>query len=174
MSVANSVDIGEGLFVPFMQEVRGGAGRSSPVGTLASEVAVTGDSSGGSAIVYFTMSRESFGFRAIVVPTFVSTIDTLGSPEGIRGIFSAGNRRVLQAIEEVKVAIAGSGQNVAKFDAVGVVLEAEEVAPVTVMQYLWSTNTNLKYYNARVFSAVFDAEIIAREGSVSDFLAGVR
>ncbi len=175
MAISATVSIGDGQFTPFFQDVRGGKEGTSPVGTVSQTLSDTGDGSGGTVTLIYTMARLPFGFRAIIVPTYVVALDTLGTAEAIRMNFTAvGNRRLTNSFDQITLAIAGQGQNQAKFDEAGIVIESDLLAETQVLSFIWSTNTNAVVYSARLFAAVFDAEVIEAQGSISDFLAGVR
>lgn len=175
MSISSSVAIGDGLFVPFFQDVRGGKEGKSPVGTVNVDLSDVGEAGGGTVTLSLTMTREIFGFRAIVAPTLIVAADTLATAEAIRmqATFT-GNRRLGNHMEQAVLALAAQGQNVAKFEESGLVFESDLLDETTILSFVWSTNTDTKIYNFRLFGAVFDAEIIEAEGSISDFLAGVR
>lgn len=176
MSISNNVEMGDGIYVPFFQKVRGGERGTSPVGTVKAAVTDTGDMSGGTVTIGLVMRKLTFGFRALIVPTFICAIDNLAAAEAVRLVFSEGNRRIGDAavLEEGLLSVAVSGQNVAKFDPAGILWEKLDEGAATVVQAIWSTNTNTIVYNLRIVAAVFDAEVIEKKGSISDFLAGVR
>ncbi len=175
MSVAADIAINVGLFTPFMQDVRGGAEGKSPVGTLHIDQNVTGDGSGGIAQITMSATRIMFGFRAILAPTLIQAFDDLATPEEVRLQFGVtGNRRIGQGYEDARLAIAASGGNFTQFQPSGIIIESDTIAALNVLSWTWSTNTNAKVYRGRMFASVFDAELIEAQGSISDFLAGVR
>ncbi len=77
-------------------------------------------------------------------------------------------------MDQATLAIASQGNNVAKFDESGMIFESDILAESDVITFIWSTNENTKAYQTNVFASVFDAELIEAQGSVSDFLAGIR
>ncbi len=175
MAVSSSVGLESGIYVPFFQDVRGGKEGRSPVGTLAQTLREVGDGSGGTVVAGFSMQRITFGFRAIIAPTLLASSDNLATPEAVRLQFAAsGNRRLGTSIDQAVVALAAPDKNVAQFDVSGLVLESDLLSETVVINFIWSTNTNLKEYDINIFASVFDAEIIEAQGSISDFLAGVR
>lgn len=175
MSVTASFDLNEALYVPFMQDVRGGPDGKSPVGTLASIGTDTGDVSGGTVNIKLLMTRMMFGFRAVLAPTLLMSSDNLASPEAVNLKYqSSGNRRVNLSIDQAELAIAAFGGNFAHFEESGIVLESDLLVATSVLEFIWSTNTDGKVYSARGFFAVFDLELIEAQGSISDFLAGIR
>lgn len=175
MSISTSVAFADGRYTPFMQKVRGGEDGRSPVGTISSSAIDTGEAGGGTVTIAHSLQRIVFGFRAIIAPTLIVASDTLASAEAIRLTFlTAGNRRVEQDLNQIQLAIAGQGGNFAQFQEGGIILESDLLTETNVLQFVWSTNTDTKLYFTRIFASVFDAELIAARGSVSEFLAGVR
>ncbi len=174
LSVSAIVAFGDSQYNDFHQKFRGGQNGMSPVGTLHATATATGDGTGGNVLLLLQMKRVEFGFRAVFVPTLLVTEDDLATPEAVRLQFSSGNKRLSSDMNQAALAVASSVFNVAQFDESGLLLESDVLTAVTVMAFVWSTNTNLKVYTANVFAAVFDMELIEKYGSVSDFLAGVR
>lgn len=175
MSVSTFVEFRDGRYVPFMQDVRGGKDGKSPVGTVHSTAAEVGEAGGGTVTISHRMQREQFGFRSLIVPTLIVASDNLSTAEAIRlSYLTAGNRRVAQDSNQIKLAVAGQAGNFAQFEPAGILLESDVLADTSVLQFIWSTNTDTKLYFTRVFAAVFDAELIEAQGAISDFLAGVR
>jgi len=174
MAVSNTETIESGIYTPYFQRKRGGEGGQSPVGSVYKSLAVVGAAGGGGVTLNFSMGRLTFGFRAIIVPTLIVTEDTLATAEVVKLNYVSNNRRINVSTDWVTLAIAGPSGNFAKFEDSGLILEREPLAAAGVLGVDWSTNTDTKSYAARMFAAVFDAELIEKEGSVSDFLAGVR
>lgn len=175
MVVVSNVAFRDGLYIPFFQQVRGGADGKSPVGTVHSTNTATGDVSGGAINLRHQLSRLSFGFRALIAPTLIVTIDNLASPEVVNLNFvQEANRRTSIDMVQAALAVAGQQGNAAKFEESGILLEHDNIGLGDSVALIWSTNTDGKVYISNVFAAVFDAELIEANGSVSDFLAGVR
>lgn len=174
MSVSTSEELSQGLFTPFFQEVRGGHDGKSPVGTVHVNISDVGEAGGGTVSLNLFMSRLTFGFRAIIAPTLIVTADNLAAAEAVRLGFAIGNLRLGVGLFEAELAVASEGGNRARFEPSGFVLQHDEVSSDVVMSVVWSTNTDTKVYDVDMFAAVFDAEVIEKHGSISDFLAGVR
>ncbi len=174
MSISIDVDIADGVYTPFFQDVRGGPDGKSPVGTVSVEAVDIGESGGGTVTQNFFMQRIMFGFRAILAPTLITAEDDLATAEAIRLVWRITNRRLVQSMTQAALAIAGAGGNFAKFDESGLILESDVVASQNFLAFTWSTNTLAKVYRSFLFASVFDAEVIEAQGSISDFLAGVR
>ncbi len=176
MSITGQRKVEEGLFVPWRTAKRGGVSGGEPVGTLSLDKQEVGDSGGGTVAVQITANREEFGFPGIFVPTFVTTRDNLASPEVIRLAYvTVGNERISGDIEQHALALAGpAALNVATFDNIGIPLEFQGVTDLVIMQATWSTNTDTKVYHFHIFGYMFDAQLIAREGRISELLAGIR
>ncbi len=173
MAVTSTHSLAEGLYIPFSQSVRGGPDGRSPVGTVNHQAADIGDGSGGTVILIMTMDPVMFGFRALVAPTFLSSRDTLATPEAVRVRYQASGRRLSLSLDQMIVPVAGSGGSHGEYPAKGVVMEASGVAS-QALTWTWSTNTNTIVYEGHVFASVFDAEVIEKYGSISEFLAGTR
>lgn len=174
MSVSVGQTVGNfGLYVPF----RGFDREAGPVGTLFVDVSATGDGSGGTVTLGITMKRLEFGFHPIWVPTRVSSLDGLASPEAVEFMFrSSGNERLNGDLREpaLGVAVAG-GNNLAAFNQLGVAVEPTNETAATVLQCLWSTNTNAVVYHLHAFGVLYDAEALARgkrSGKAPDVLLG--
>ncbi len=175
MALETFVSLGNALYVPFLQDVRGGKEGKAPVGTVSAHHTDTGDASGGTMTLTFQMERIQFGFRSIIVPTLLVTSDNLSTAEAVRLQYrNAGNRRIGEDYNQASLSVAGSAGNFAKFDESGLILENDVIGVTSALSFIWSTNTNTIVYFARVFAAVFDAEVIEAQGNISDFLAGVR
>ncbi len=174
MSILVTVSFADGVYTPFFQDVRGGADGKSPVGTVHMNTADVGDGSGGIVTATYTMDRIVYGFRALIVPTQIVSFDNLATPEVVKLQYQSNNRRMITSADQASLAVAAQSGNVAKFDESGILLENEEAFERAVISLVWSTNTNTIVYQTKIFAAVFDAEVIEAQGSVSDFLAGVR
>lgn len=175
MAVSASVDLAEARYRDFFQEIRGGHDGRSPVGTLHAQATVTGAAGGGSVVHTYTGQRIMYGFRAILAPTLILADDNQASPTTIRLAFSeVANNRLAGQMDQVQLAVAGNGGNFAKFDESGIIVQSDVIATGASLIFVWSTNTDTKVYNSGIFFSVFDAELIEKHGSVSDFLAGVR
>lgn len=175
MSVTATVQIGDGLFKPLHQLVRGGSDGKSPVGTVHVLGQAVGDSGGGTAQILMQMRRIEFGMRCIFAPVLISVDDDLASPEAVRLAFSASaNIRTTSTVDQSALTLASQGGNHAKFPPEGFLFESDTIATATLLQFIWSTNSDGKVYRAHLIMSVFDAELIEAQGSVSDFLAGVR
>ncbi len=175
MAVTGSVNLDDGIYVPFMQEVRGGHDGKSPVGTVHQTLQLVGAAGGGTVVQTWNIRRIMFGFRAIIAPTLIVTEDTLSTAEAVKlGFALTANRRLAVTTDQAALAIAAQGGNYAKFEESGILLESDTLTQQAALFFTWSTNTDTKLYQARMFAAVFDAELIEAQGSISDFLAGVR
>lgn len=174
MSISQSLDVRDGVYVPWRTAKRGGINGGDPVGTVSVDGGLTGDATAGTAAIIIRMSRDTFGFPIIMIPTHLSARDNLASPEVVRLAYvTQGNERMVGDIEQHVLALAGAAAlNVANFDSLGIPIEGQGVDQI-ILQVTWSTNTDTKVYHAHVFGYVYDAQLIAREGRVEGRLAGL-
>lgn len=175
MAVTSTSGVSQGHFHLLHSKVRGGPEGTSPVGTLSLVKRTAGAAGGGTATVIFTQREIEFGFRCILVPTLITTFDNLAAAEVVNLIYLSTSKRMgATDVSQAVLAIAASGGNIARFVPDGVLFEVETKTAQEILQCVWSTNTDGKVYDIRAFFSVFDAELIEKHGSVSDFLAGVR
>lgn len=177
MSVTSSTPSESGLYTPF----RGFDREAGAVGTLSVDAEATGDGSGGTVTIVISMKFEQFGFHSLWIPTRVSSLDNLASPEVVEFSFrSSGNDRLAAGdLREAATALAtGGANNVASFSALGVSIEVRSLTNVSVMQVRWTTNTNALLYHLHVFGILYDGEALARGKAAGkapeQLLGGVR
>jgi len=164
-----------GLFVPWMQRIRGGEGHGSPVGTLHMDAEATGDGSGGSVTIFIAGTREMFGFRALLVPTLISVSDALAAVSAVLIQWTAvGNRRLSANINEVVTTVRVAGENHAILQEQGMTIEPPTDVNTNGFTVLWATNLNLAVYHFHVVASVYDLEIIEKYGTVDPLVAGIR
>ncbi len=175
VSVSNTVAMNEGLYVPF----RGVDREASAVGTLHVVNTDTGDGSGGVVTLVYTMTREMFGFHPIFVPTRVLASDDQASATTIRLFYdNTGNERLTGTMFEHQLAVTTVGNNAVNFSALSIPIEPQERAATAVLSIVWTTNTNAKVYNGRVFGVMYDAEALSRRKgpgvTIDQLMAGIR
>ncbi len=178
MAVSTNNDIGTlGRYVPYRTPERAGEDGGDPVGTLSIAATATGAAGGGTVTVVIRMRRTEFGFRLIWVPTYISVVDNLATAEVVLlGAFgNPNNERLAGAMRQSVLPLAGAGAlNVGSFTQLGVAVEPETETISTVLTGEWSTNTDTKVYFVHAYGVCYDAEVIAREGRISELLAGLR
>lgn len=160
------------LYVPYHTVMRGGPDGMDPVGSLQVNAEATGDAGGGVVNIILSMLRQPFGFPILWAPTMVSATDNLASAEDVALSFSSGRliTDMQQTITMVATANAGDLGNAKEL---GVSLEGRD-AVVTVATATWSTNTDTKSYHLHMFGPVYDLQLIALKGRISDIMAGLR
>lgn len=174
MSVSESFDIADGLYVPFRHTDRG----NGPVGTFHQLGFDVGDGSGGTVTVGFQMSRLNFGMHALLVVTRVAVRDDQAAADVVRLNFDAdGNERLVTQVAEAKLTVRGEGSlNFGNFDFLTMLIEPDQEVATDVMSVAWITNTNAKTYIAAVYGIVYDAEAMAlvKGRQMDDLLLGIR
>lgn len=160
------------LFTPFHTK-----GRGSPnglVGTVSVDALTTGDATGGTVTINLRMGRQEFGFPILWVPTIINTKDNLAAAEPVFFAYtSAGNRRLRGPLEEVVTALRASSVNTAIMTNVSVPIEGVGAVD-QVFTVVWDTNTDTLAYHLHMFGAVYDLQVIARNGGIDPIVAGLR
>lgn len=159
-------------YTPYHAGRRGGVLGSDPVGTLMINAEAVGAAGGGSVTVNITMLREAFGFPLMFVPTIVVMSDNLASAEDSTLTFDS--PRFVTALSQVvtKLSTTNVG-NMGQVPNVAVNLEGD-ATPRTIIQGVWDTNTDTKVYHIHAFGPVYDMQVIAARGYISDIIAGIR
>lgn len=178
MAVVQSRSIntpGVGLYVPFRTAMRGGESAGDPVGTLSVDAAATGTATGGNVDIVLSMSKLSFGFHPLFIPTHITTLDTLATAEVVTIAFDLrGSERMISSMHQAELALAGAATlNIASFRGEGLLIEPDDEGLDVVMNAAWTTNEDGKAYHLHVFGYMFDAELLARAGRLSGLLGGV-
>lgn len=175
MAISQNRALSDQLFVPWHTATRGGDG-SNPVGTIAVDALATGAAGGGTVTLRLQQSIEQFGFPLVWVPTWIAVTDNLASAEPVQlTLGSTGNRRLNADVSHTILTVAdGQGLNNGNLENVTVPIEGRTVADGTVITAVWDTNTDTKSYHIHAFGAVFDLQLLAREGQVWPLLAGLR
>ncbi len=173
MAVSEATNVSAGKFTPFRTASRGGDGGGDPVATLHVDAQVTGDGSGGEASINIRMQETEFGFRPIWVTTLITSRDDLAAAEEVTFFFaSAGNERLQGNMQQVELAVRSGSTNVATFDR-NLMIDPDQGVVTQVIGATWPTNTNAKVYHLHVFGFLFDSELVARSGRLSDLLGGL-
>lgn len=177
MAVVANADVGDGLFVPFRTLIRGGPGGIDPVGTLMVNAEASGAAGGGTVTLNVRMRVQEFGFHAMWVPMYITVHDDLPSAEVVEFTFqNGGNERLstilVEAITTVRTANASA--NVGRVQSISVLIDPNSVAQATILRGVWATNTDGDTYHIHAYGPVFDGEVIARGGGVSQLVAGLR
>ncbi len=177
MTVSTNVTVAGGRYVPWRTAMRGGDMGTEPVGTLEVDAGASGDVSGGTVSVGITINREEFGFPFLWVPTQITINDTLSTLENANMSYgSAGNERLNTDVLDIIVMRSGAqstNEGIGSIAAIPI-----EAVPGTVdgrcLFTVWDTNENGKVYHMHVFGPVFDMQVIANQGGISELLSGVR
>ncbi len=175
MSVVGTVNLSDGLYVPF----RGVSRMRSPVGTLSVDGEVTGDGGGGSASIVMRATRLLFGFHPLLSLTRLQTFDTLATVETNRLLIqAAGNERIDEDYSEVMQPVEqGVDNNVANAGLLGIPIEPDQDTASDVITVVWTTNETSDLYHLHAFFMVYDMEALARspgQGHVDLLVAGIR
>ncbi len=176
MAVSTSVKVEDGLFVPFHTEVRGGLYGDKPVGTLYVDAGATGAAGGGSVQAIISMNVLEFGFRLLWLPLSMQLQDNLATPENVQlTYFAVDNRRLSAQVNDNVVMVASAVSTNLGIPGMPVLpIEGVGVGDGNVLRALWDTNTDAKVYHFHAFGPVYDLELMARQGEVSELLAGIR
>ncbi len=172
MAVSSTTQLADGNFTSFKGFYRS----SGPVGTFSFIQRDVGDATGGGLSLIMSMGRLQFGFHALIVPTIISIQDNLATPEAVELVYLSTNRRVQAvpdggtSLRDVLVPTAGASGNTGVFTGSKPILEVQDVGPVNVMNFIWSTNTDTAIYRVSVYGLVYDGEYQAK--SPLDFVNG--
>lgn len=172
MSVEERTSMSVQHYVPF----RGADRAEGAVGTVNVDIQATGDGSGGTVKVVLDMSRVTFGFHALWVPTRVSSEDNIGAVEVVQLSWQRfGNERLAGTVTENVLTVRHGVENAAPFGELGLLIEPDLEVEAGVMQMLWQTNTDTKTYHLHAFGPVYDGEFMSRGRSgIPELLAGLR
>lgn len=176
MSVTTDVAVSGGTYIPFRTARRGGVAGRDAVGTLSVDIETVGNGTGGTVTLGMTMARGNFGFHALWVPTRITVVDTLATAEVVVIAFvSAGNDRLRGPLDEAVLSIdRGDDRNIGVAKEFAILIDPGSRVEGQVLSALWQSNTDTKSYHLHAYGAIYDAEIIAREGGVSELVAGLR
>ncbi len=174
MSVANTVTMTSGLYVPYSTKRRGGRQGDKPVGTLMVDGGAIGDASGGNVQININMGRLEFGFHPLWVLTSMVAWRVDSVADFVRFIFqNAGNRRLNTTMIEVVQGVDDGGLVGAIASQRAVVIEPNVDVETAVLSAVFGTNTNTINYHFHCYGVVFDGEYLAKYGEVSEMLAGL-
>lgn len=174
MAVSVTRSISAGLYTPYHAGVGRGA-VNGLVGTLQLDAEATGAAGGGTVQIAVSMGREAFGFPLMLVPTFVGVQDNLAAAEVVRVDYRLeGNRRLQASVSTTLTTLRSGTNNAGTVENVSIPIEGVAIAEADILHAVWATNTDTKTYHLHVFAAVFDLQVIAREGLVDLLMAGVR
>ncbi len=154
---------GVGLYVPF----RGFDRARGPCGTLSYVDTATGDGGGGTVQILATATRDMFGFHPLLVVRGLNSHDDQAAGTPVRiGLEAGGNERLIdtwQIVDRKKETVTVNVNNFAVDDWL-LLIEPNGTVETNVLSFNWTTNTNLKVYNARAWFLVYDLQAIARDG----------
>lgn len=173
MAVNTTTLIADGVitsrYTPYHAARRGGPDGSDPVGTLSVNAQATGAAGGGTVIVGISMNRETFGFPLLWVPTMISIADNLATAEDVDLAYSGGR---METAQQQVVTMVQFAENAGAASQYGVSFEGGEAT--LIITATWQTNTDTKTYHLHVFGPVYDLQVIAARGRISDIMAGLR
>lgn len=177
MAVTGTIAVENSLYTPFQTRMRGGAYGEEPVGTLSVDGVVTGAAGGGTAKINITMKRIEFGMVVMFVPTIVVLRDGLATAEDVQfNWVNSGNIRTnvefLVRVEMVDTIV--TQINAGKVDPAGILIEGVDQTERFIAQVSWATNTDTIVYELHMFGLIYDAEVIAKRGGISQLMAGIR
>lgn len=162
------------MAVPVLVRWPNAADGWSPVGTFSINAEATGNTSGGYVRTQTGWTRDQLGFHALVVPTYISCIDTLGSAEDVVVTYTGYNRRCTDMAVRVDMQAHGSS-NYGAVQGSQIVLESEAGTDAAAQQFVraeWQTNTNSATYHLHIYGVVYDAEKFYYNGHVTGPMLG--
>lgn len=174
MSVIATENLADQLWTPFETKETAGPAGNDPVGTVFASIGGVGAAGGGTVTLSLVGSQVPFGFRPLIVPLFVGAQAT-GTGTAKTAVFrydQGGNRRINASMLAGGQMFDDGGQLTAVSQLTAILIEP--LATDNIISVVFDVNTDTIIYTLNIFMVLYDAEIMAKRGTIAQIVQGLR